>query len=119
MDHTWRLPIRVADKHVFLALKRGAKRLETRALNDPKSSRYYGNIAKGDTLLFTCGKSRLRRDVARVARYRSVRALFAREPFSKIAPWAESKAEAARMYDIFPGYRARIKKYGVVLFELR
>lgn len=116
---TWHLPIRGVDKRVFLALKNGKKTTETRALNDPKSSRYYGAIRAGDILLFACGRSRLKRRVRRVRTYRTIAALIRREPFRNIMPWAKTREDLARSYDAYPDYPRRIRRYGLIALYLR
>jgi ASC-1-like (ASCH) protein len=118
-QRTWVLRMRAVDRLIFRAVVSGRKTLETRALNDSTGPRYYGNIAPGDLVLFTCGKARIRKTVGAVHRYRSVATLLRSENFKHIAPWASSKADAARMYATFPGYPERIRRYGIICFELK
>lgn len=116
---TWVLRMRVVDRAIFLAVTNGTKTLETRALNDPTRTRSYSGITRGDSVVFMCGKKRARMRVGRVARYRSVAGLLRAEPYRRIAPWVVSRKEAAAMYDTFPGYRERIKKFGIICFEVK
>jgi len=118
-QRTWVLRMRAVDRSIFMAVKNGTKSLETRALNDPKRARSYSGITKGDSVVFVCGKKRVRMRVGRVARYRSVAGLLRTEPYRRIAPWTTSRKEAAAMYDTFPGYRERIKKFGIICFEVK
>ena len=116
---TWVLRIRSVDARIFNALRNGKKRIETRALGSPRASRNYRNIVAGDTLLFICGKRRLRRTVLAVHRYRSPKALFRVYRYKSIDPWARTLTEAIARYDSFPGYTERIKKYGIICFGLK
>jgi ASC-1-like (ASCH) protein len=40
-------------------------------------------------------------------------------PFKKIMPSTDTPAEARKIYHSYPGYKEKIKKFGLVAFELK
>ena len=113
---TWVLRIRAADGPIFAALAEGRKTIETRA--GGPGARSYTAVQPGDTLLFLCGPARLRCRVDRVAVYPSVAALLQHEDAGRIAPWLAAPADLEALYHAFPGYPARIARYGLVALEV-
>jgi ASC-1-like (ASCH) protein len=115
---TWRLPVRAVDRAIFNAIKSGRKSIETRALNNPKGARYYGDITRGDKVVVACGQSKCVKRVKRVAKYKSIAAMLRKEPYRKIDARFDSIAAAEKVYFAFPNYKERIKKFGLIAFEL-
>lgn len=76
-------------------------------------------VSAGDTLLFLCGGEKFSRKVLRVAHYPTLEELFKAEKLSSIVPWVKSEDEARKIYYSFPGYKQKIKKFGIVAWELK
>lgn len=110
---TWTVRFRAKDKDIFDLVKIGKKDIETRAAT-PR----HMLVNVGDTLLFLCGKEKFSRKVSRVAHYPTLEELFKSEKLSSIVPWVESEDEARKVYFSFPGYKEKIKKFGIVAWEL-
>jgi ASC-1-like (ASCH) protein len=81
------LCLRAKDKSIFDEIKKGLKRVETRAATDK-----YRKILKGDTLVFVCGKERLEKKIKKVEVYKSLDAMFRKINFKKIMPSQASPA---------------------------
>lgn len=110
---TWTIRIRRDDKHIFDFAKTGQKYVETRAATPRHMA-----VNAGDNLLFLCGREKFSRKVSRVAHYSTLAELFKNEKLSSIVPWVESEGEARKIYSSFPGYKEKIKKFGLVAWEL-
>jgi len=110
---TWTLRFRAVDKNNFIEIKNGLKSVETRAAT-PK----YRAIQKGDVLLIVCGEARTRKRVRRVRVFRSIGAMTKAIPYKKIMPSVGSMAEMRKVYYGYPGYKEKLKKHGVIAFEL-
>jgi ASC-1-like (ASCH) protein len=107
------LRFRAKDKKNFLELKDGLKCVETRAATER-----YRKIAKGDILVITCGNLRLEKKVKRVRIFKSVDALTKKIFYRKIMPTALSLSDVKKAYAGYPGYTEKLKKFGVVAWDL-
>jgi ASC-1-like (ASCH) protein len=107
------LRFRAKDKKNFLELRGGLKSIETRA-----ATARYRKIAKGDVLVIACGAQRLEKKVKRVRMFKSIDAMFKKIPYRKIMPSAESSAAAKKTYFGYPGYIEKLKKFGVIAFDI-
>ena len=107
------LPVREADREIYELIKSGKKKVETRA-GGPK----YQNIQKGDVIVLKCGKSKFERTVAEVRKFKSVNGMLRRYKPSDIHPDIQSAEELINLYHSFPGYDQRLKKHGIMVFEL-
>ncbi len=110
----YKLKIRAVDKDIFDAIKSGRKRIETRAATEN-----YRKIGKGDTIVFVCGKKSLKKKIAGVKSYKSIGAVFKDYKIKDIFPSLSTIGEARRAYFSFPGYRDKIKKYGLISWRLK
>lgn len=108
------LRFRAVNRGIFNAIKSGKKKLETRA-----GSTKYQRVAKGDTVLLVCGKSKFRKDIHDVKKFRSVGAMLKKYDPRDIHPRCSTAAELERMYYSFPGYRQKLRKYGLIVMELK
>jgi ASC-1-like (ASCH) protein len=99
----------MVDRSNFDTIKTGEKKIETRA-----ASGRFGKIEKGDTLVIVCGKERLERKVKKVRIFKSLSAL----PRKQIMPWTKNFAEMEKAYYSYPGYKYKIKKYGIIAFYI-
>ena len=109
----WDLIFRVVDRNNFLELKDGLKVVETRAAT-PK----YREVKKGDILVITCGAQRIQKEVKRVRIFTSVGAMVKSIPYRRIMPSAKSIAEVRETYHSYPGYDEKLRKYGVIAFDI-
>jgi ASC-1-like (ASCH) protein len=109
-----KLIIREKDKAIFEAIKSGRKKVETRAAIDD-----YKKIKQGDIIVFVCGQRKAERKVKNTSLYKSIGALFRRYKVSDIFPDLTKINEARKIYYSFPGYREKIKKFGLIVFELK
>jgi len=110
---TYTLRVAAKDSDIFNALRRGDKKVETRAV-----SKRYAHMQAGDTLVFVCGNRRLQKKAKRVRTVRSVGALLRAYPLKKIHPGLKTAAQLRSMYDSFPGYAQKIKESGLIVVEL-
>ncbi len=110
---TWILRFRVIDRENFLEIKQGLKTIETRAATEK-----YRSIKRGDVLVFVCGKQKMKRVVKSVAIFRSIDIMTTRIPFRKIMPSIESIGGLRDVYYGYPGYREKIKKWGIIAFKI-
>jgi ASC-1-like (ASCH) protein len=109
---TYVLRIRHEDRRFFDALQDGTKAIETRA-----ASPQYIHVKRGDTLMFVCNGERLLKTVARKQKFSNLPALVHAYDFRLINPFVHSKREFFDMYNDFPMYKQKIKKFGVIAFE--
>lgn len=107
------LRFRAADRYIFKAIKSGKKKIETRA-GSPK----YFNIKAGDTLVFVCGKDKFERKIKKVTKFKSIETLHKIYKPIEINPKTRTVQESEKIYYSFPGYKEKIKKYGLIAFEL-
>lgn len=109
----WVIRFRVVDRDNFDEVAQGKKKVETRAATEK-----YRKIAKGDTLVFVCGQERLEKQVKKVEIYRSLDAMFKRIPYKRIMPDEESIAGCKKVYLSYPGYKEKLKTFGVIAYYL-
>lgn len=108
------IKIRTVDRYIFAAISTGQKKIETRAAT-PK----YQKISVGDTLTFACGKDRLSKRVVSVERFRTIGAILKKYKPAGINPKTKTAKEARDMWLSFPGYREKIKEFGLLAWRLR
>lgn len=104
---------RAVDRNIFLDIKKKRKIIEIRAATER-----YSNIKKGDTLVFVCGREKFERKVKRARPARGAGALLRFYSFRQIRPDLKTKKEFIESYDSFPGYKQKIKKFGLMAFEI-
>lgn len=107
------LRFREVDRDIFDFVLSGEKKVETRA-----ATKKFLNIESGDTIRCVCGKDRLEKKVKKVKIFKSVESLLKEYRPKEINPKALSRADLEKMYDSFPDYREKIKKCGLIVFEL-
>lgn len=113
MNKNFILRFHVVDRDNFLEVKNGMKVIETRAAS-PK----YREIKKGDTLFIVCGKERLEKKVKRVRVFKTIGAMVKVIPYKKIMPSIKSLNDLRKVYYGYPNYREKLKKYGVIAFDI-
>ena len=108
------LRIRGTDKFVFDSIKKGDKRVETRAATDR-----YRRIKEKDVLVFVCGNERIEKKVKKVSYFKDIDEMIKKIDFKKIMPFVSSSVEEMKSVCYsFSGYREKIKKFGLVAFEI-
>ncbi len=108
------LRVRKVDRDFFEAIRLGTKTIETRAATNK-----YRKIERGDMLEFICGKNRLVKKVTKVCLFEDIDTLVETLGFERIMPQVSSFKKAKKVWQSFPKYREKIKKYGIIAFELR
>jgi len=108
------LKIRKVDKKFFEIIKSGEKTIETRAATDK-----FHLIKTGDVLKFVCGRDILEKRVLKVYQFKSIDDLAKSLDLKKIMPLAAGLGEAKKIWYSFPNYKEKIKKHGLVAFELK
>ncbi len=108
------LRFRAVDLDNFEDLSANRKTIETRAGSDR-----YNKVAVGDTLTIICGAHRLVKTVKKVHHFKTLGALIKALPLKKIMPDITTVAEACKRWNGYPGYKERIKEYGIVAWELK
>ncbi|MDD5590059.1 MAG: hypothetical protein PHQ47_02705 [Candidatus Portnoybacteria bacterium] len=107
------LRFRDVNRDIFAAINDGRKKTETRA-GSPK----YRGIKAGDRLVLVCGKDRMEKVVKKVEKYAGIADLLKKHKPQEINPASKTAGELEEIYYSFPGYREKIKRYGLVVFEL-
>lgn len=69
--------------------------------------------------MLSCGRHKLEKRVAKVEIFKSIRALLDKYSISDINHNFKTEAELRRQYYSFPDYREKIKRFGLIAFELR
>lgn len=94
-------------------IRSGKKWVETRA-GSPK----YKNIRKGDILVLRGGNKKLEKIVLKATHFTSVDEMLKLYKVSDIAPNIKDKEELKKRYLSYPNYRKKLKRYGVLAFEV-
>jgi len=110
---TIKLKIRAVDRDIFEAIRSGKKPVETRA-----GTVKFRNIKAGDMLEFVCKKDKFTKPVKRVEIFKSIGDLLKKYKLEEINPNIKTLDELEKMYYSFPGYKEKIKKFGIMAMEL-
>ena len=107
------IKFRAVNKDIFRAIAQGKKKIETRAAT-PK----YRGIKVGDILVLVCGKGKIEKEVAKVEFFKTISSILKKYKPEKINPKIHTKKETTEMWYSFPGYKEKIKKFGLVAWRL-
>lgn len=107
------LRFHAVNKDIFDAIWRGIKKVETRA-----ATKRYRDFGADEKLKFVCGKEHFEKTIRRVEFFKTITALTKRYSVRQIHPGCKTTLELRRVYYSFSGYREKIKKYGLMAFEL-
>jgi len=107
------LRFRAVNRDIFDAIKNGKKNIETRA-----GSIRYQSISKGDTAILVCGKLKFQKKINSVKKFPSINSLLKKYKPSDINPHIETVGELEKMYNSFPSYDLKIRKYGLIVIGL-
>ena len=106
------LRFRAANRDFFEAIKKGAKKVETRA-----ATVKYKDIKPGDIIEFVCGKDRFQKIIKHATVFKSVSAMLKKHKFIDIMPQVTSVKGLEDAYKSFPNYSDKIKKFGIIALE--
>lgn len=107
------LRFRAVNRDIFLAIKNNKKKIETRA-----ASKKFRAIKIGDKIILICGKEKIERYAKKIKVFKTIKALLRKYKPRQINPKTFSEKEITKMYYNFPGYKEKIKKYGLIAMEL-
>jgi ASC-1-like (ASCH) protein len=107
------LRFRKINEDIFEAIRKGTKKIETRA-----ATTRYSQIQKGDRLIFICGPKKFSKKVKRVKIFKSIKSLTKVYSPKQINPNTKSFKELEKMYYNYPNYKEKIKKFGLIAIEL-
>ncbi|MBU2036721.1 hypothetical protein KJ866_00725 [Patescibacteria group bacterium] len=107
------LRFRAADREIFEAIKKGKKKVETRAATER-----YRKIKKGDKVCLVCGHEKFTKQVVAARVFPTITALLKKYWPNQINPKIKTEAELKKMVYGFPDYREKIKKYGLIAWKL-
>lgn len=114
MKSAYTLRFRAINRDSFHAIQNGAKKVETRA-----ATVRYRDITAGDVITFVCGREKFERRVKRVMLFKTISAMLKKYNVADIAPDFSTEKELRAKYNSFPGYREKIKKFGLIALELK
>lgn len=112
MKHTLRF--RAENKDIFNAVVTGKKKIETRAATER-----YNSISTGDVVVLVCGPKKIEKKVRLAKIYKTIGALLKKYSPRQINPMCATAKETRDMYYSFPGYKEKIKKFGIIALELK
>ncbi len=102
------------NRDIFNAIKNGKKKVETRA-----ATKRYRGIRTGDKVRLICDTQKFEKTIKKVKTFKSIRTLLGNYTVNEIIPGANDETELRKVYYSFPGYREKIKKHGLIAFELQ
>lgn len=114
MAKRFTLTFRAVNRDTFDFIREGAKRIETRAATEK-----YADIAKGDKIVFACGKEKFSKTVVKVEKFRSIAALYRKYKPHQINPTWKSQADGRKAWASFPNYPEKIRTYGLLALTLK
>lgn len=108
-----RLVFNKQNKDIFIAIRDGIKKVETRAATSK-----YQNIKNGDSLTFSCDGEIFYRKISKVTYFKSIKLMLEVYKPEEINPNIFTNKEIMTMYASFPGYEEKIKEFGLVALLL-
>lgn len=107
------LPFLPKHKAKFELLRSNVINVETRA-----GSELYFKIQPGDSIKFICEDESFIRSVVKVTHFKSLERLLQEYNPGSLHPGIDSRDRLIEKYNYYPGYRERIAKFGILVFEL-
>lgn len=108
------LKFRAVNRGIFEAIKTGKKKIETRAATEK-----YKKAVIGDKVCLVCGREKFVKRIVAAQIFPTVAALLKKYRPSQINPNIKTEAGLRKMYYSFSNYRDKIKKLGLVAWELK
>ena len=101
------------NKETFDFIRSGKKKIETRA-----GSVKYQKIKAGDVLVLSCAGERFEKRIKKVSHFKSIKDILKKYTPSQINPATKTEKELTGVYYSYPNYKEKIKKFGLLAFEL-
>lgn len=107
------LKFRRENRDIFEAIRTGAKKVETRACDEK-----FRDITVGDMVTLACEDDAFTKTVKGVEMFTTIETLLEKYSPKDINPACATEKDICEMYHSFPGYKEKIKKYGLIALEL-
>jgi ASC-1-like (ASCH) protein len=108
------LRFRAINQKTWQNIKTGRKTIETRA-----ATVRYKDIKAGDVLVLVCGKNRFEKRIKTVRKFKTVEDMLKKCKLKDVEPEAKSVEDLKAAYYSYPKYKEKIKKFGLVVLELK
>ena len=102
------------NKDIFEIIRRGGKKVETRAAT-PK----YQQIKEGSVVIFFCEGEQFEKKVSKVNYFKSIESLLETYAPEEINPRLKTKEEIIELYYSFRNYKEKIEEFGLVAIEVQ
>lgn len=109
-----RLVFNKINKDIFEALRKGVKKVETRA-----ATAKYKKLEADGVISFSCAGEMFEKKIAKVTQFPSIDALLKKYKPADINPKLKTRDEIVKMYHSFPGYEEKIKEFGIIAIEFK
>lgn len=106
------LRFRAVDKDKFENLRRGIKRIETRAATSK-----YSVIKAGDSIIFRCADKSFSKNVSKARIFNSVEGMLRVYKIKDIMPHLDTVKKMKETYHSYPNYKEKMAKYGLIAIE--
>ncbi len=113
MSKTITLRFAKQNKETWHFIKSGKKKVETRA-----ATVKYKNIKAGDILVLSCDGKKFKKKIKKVTHFKTINSLLKVYKAQTINPLLKTKEEMIARWYSFPGYKEKIKEFGILAFEL-
>ena len=107
------LKFRAVNRDIFEAIVGGKKKIETRA-----ATAKYRDLKAKDIVVLACGKKIIEKKVRKTEHFSSIAAILKKYKPEIINPKTHTLKEARDMWYSFPGYKEKIKKFGLIAITL-
>jgi ASC-1-like (ASCH) protein len=108
----WLFPL---TKEMYELVESGEKTMEGRVSEPSNPKKNYLLMNIGDTIIFECleTKRRTKTKVVYKKHYKNVEECLNEQGLEKMLPGVNSIEEGINLYNNFPGYKERIKRFGI------
>lgn len=107
------LKFRAVNRDIFEAIHDGRKKVETRACDEK-----FRNIKRGDVVMLICEDDAFTKTVQSAEVFATIETLLKKYSPQDINPACSTVADIREMYYLFPDYKEKIKKHGLIALEL-
>ncbi len=107
------LSIAEINRDTFYFIRSGKKKIETRACS-PK----YRKVKAGEILVLSCAGEKFERKIKKVFYFTSIKEILKKYTPNQINPAVHTEQEITQAWHSYPGYKEKIKKFGLIAFEL-
>jgi ASC-1-like (ASCH) protein len=101
------------NKKTWKNIKSGKKIVETRA-----GTEKYRKVSVGDLLILSCDGKKFEKTVKKIQHFRSIHSMLKKIRISEIEPEVKTENELTKIYESYPDYKKKIKKFGLFAFML-